>query len=282
MPRAGRRAGPDPARSPPCSRGPADQPGARGAEAPLRSRRCRARPPQDTLGLARPPLPSPPPQPRRRPRRPHGPNVPNVPPVPPRQRPGLQPHSCSPSSAAARAPATPASAAPASRNEPCGPQPGVRRGRALRRTEGAHCSNRQEAGPRARRSSPVGQEAWRHWSEARRGGVTHVGPKSAKLGRAALTPASLPWGLGRSRTPVSQCGSPLLSASPLSRTVQVPIPSSNPHQHRDPICRAGNCGSERPSDTPRKWPSRKLRATGKKRLHKNVKCKIFAGQKYQS
>lgn len=33
MPRAGRRAGPDPARSPPCSRGPADQPGALGARA---------------------------------------------------------------------------------------------------------------------------------------------------------------------------------------------------------------------------------------------------------
>lgn len=222
MPRAGRRAGPDPARNPPCSCGPADQPAARGAEAPLRSRRCRARPPRDTLRLARPPLPSLPPQPRRRPRRPHGPKVPPRPPA------RLLPQSCSPGSASARARDTPASAAPASRNEPCGPRPGVRRGRAFPRTEGAHCSNRQGAGLRARRSSPVGQEAWRHWSEARRGGATHVGPKSAKLGRAAVPPASLRWVWGRPRTAIPLCSSPLLSAWRLNQTGSGPDPLLEP------------------------------------------------------
>lgn len=66
-----------------------------------------------------------------------------------------------PGPASARATTTPAAAAPAPRKEPCGPRPGKRRRRDLRRTEKAHCSNRQGAELRARRSSPLGQTAWR-------------------------------------------------------------------------------------------------------------------------
>lgn len=124
-----------PARRPAAPAAPPPRPGRKGPESPLR-----ARPPS---GRCR-----------------RGPDGGSAPPAarPPARRP---PQSLSPGPASARTPTTLASAAPASRNQPCGPQPSVRQGRALRRTEGAHCSNRPGAGPRARRSSPIGQEAWR-------------------------------------------------------------------------------------------------------------------------
>lgn len=126
-----------PARRPPAPAAPPPRPGRKGPEPPLR-----ARPPAQ------------PPRPGWRLRPPRSPAARS----PPARRP---PQSRSPSPASARTPTTLASAAPASRNQPCGPQPSVQQRRALRRTEDAHCSNRPGAGPRARRSSPIGQEAWR-------------------------------------------------------------------------------------------------------------------------
>lgn len=148
----------------------------------------------------RPAVPAP--LPRSRSRCPHSPDVPSRPPA------RHPPQSCGPCPDSAREPTTLASAAPASRNKPCGPPPGVRRGRALRRTEDTHCSNRRGARLRARRSSPVGQEAGGgtlclmklvNWSGSSRSGATHMGPKSVKL-RQGHSSSGRPFFAGRGRS----------------------------------------------------------------------------------
>lgn len=181
-----RAAGPDRRVARPAPAAPPTSPGRKGPASPLRSRRRRGPPPQDT---SRPPLPS-----LRR--SPHvGPAFPTARTFRPGHRLASRPSPAAPAPDSARDPTTLASAAPASRNEPCGSQPGVRRGRALRWTKVAHCSNRRGARLRARRSSTVGQRLGGgtlrrmkldHWSETKRGGTTHVGPKSATFRQGAV------------------------------------------------------------------------------------------------
>lgn len=165
----------------PTALGRADGPEARNADGGPQGRTC-----------ARPALL---PKPRRPARAEKGPSRPSgaggaevrrlkTPPPPP--RPPLPPLRCSPdvgptspkarmfsfghplaarpntaAPASARDQTTPDSAAPTSRNEPYGPQPGVRRGWALRRTQDADCSNRRGARLRVRQSSTIGQKAGR-------------------------------------------------------------------------------------------------------------------------
>lgn len=172
---------------------------------------------------------------------PHGPDVPPRPPA------RLLAARSNPA-ASSRDPTPRASVEPASWNEACGPQPGVRRGRVLRRTEGAYCSNPRGARLRARRSSPVGQEAGRRdltpyetrplvGSEV---GRSHSrGPVAREVGARlhAVVEAALRGGRGRPRTGIPGSRSPRLSVTQLNPalsgrlTLIKPAPAASPHPH---------------------------------------------------
>lgn len=138
---AGRRAGPDQRAARPAPAAPRTSPGQKGPEPPLRSRRLPGPPPRNNPRLDRPPLPT----------LCRGPDVPLRPPARrPPQYCGLRLRADSKGLRCARLPER--ALRPAARRAA---------GRVLRRTEGAYCSHPRGAGLRARRSSPVGQEAGR-------------------------------------------------------------------------------------------------------------------------
>lgn len=232
-PTAGRRAGPDRrAARPPCSRGPADQPGPEEAQAAPQE----PAPPGSAASKqppTRPAAPSVPvPRPRRRPAAATALT----------SRPGRPPPVLRPNTAAStRDPSPRASAAPASRNEPCGPQPGVRRGGScaeLRapiapmhegrdsRQDGARLLVRRLEGGTLRLITLA------HWSEARWGGATHVGPRTAKLKPCRAGPGPPSQEVGGGRGPGFRRAAPRCSAlSPSARRSPTRISSSSLHHH---------------------------------------------------